>query len=124
MTSPSFNSTDHRALAISSRILSFMVIAVLLATLVHAQAGSKVTGVDPPTGKVDDNVTVTGENLGKDSVSGVFLSDDTTDYKATVVDQAADKIVIKVPQVKPGSYNISIQVKDKILIAPVKIKIG
>lgn len=138
MASPSSSRSDPGMLSSSSRpknrkgrpgsnrirgIFSFLVVAALLATLLHAQGNAKVTGVDPATGKVDDTVTVTGENLGKESVSAVFLSDDTTDFKATLVEQAADKIVIKVPQVKPGNYNISIQVKDRILIAPVKIKI-
>ena len=64
-----------------------------------------------------------GENLGKGSVSAVFLSDDKNDTKATLVEQGAAKIVIKVPQVKPGSYNISIQAGDKIMILPVKFEV-
>jgi hypothetical protein len=79
--------------------------------------------VEPPSGKVNDNVTVSGQNLGKDSVTAVFLSDDKSDFKATVVEQGADKIVMKVPQVKSGDYNISIQVGDKIFIKPVRFKV-
>jgi hypothetical protein len=30
---------------------------------------------------------------------------------------------VKVPQVKPGDYNISIQVGDKLFIKPVKFKV-
>jgi hypothetical protein len=56
-------------------------------------------------------------------VSAVFLSDDKNDYKATVVEQADDKIVMKVPQVKVGSYNVSIQQGDKIIIMPVHFKV-
>ncbi len=79
--------------------------------------------MDPSSGKVNDTVTVAGENLAKTEVSAVFLSDDKNDYKATVVDQTAEKIVIKVPQVKPGGYNVSIQVGDKLFIKPVKFKV-
>ena len=96
---------------------------VLVAPLVFAQGMPRVTGVEPSSGKVNANVTVTGENLGKGSVSAVFLSDDDTDYKATVVEQAAAKIVIKVPQVKPGDYNVSVQVGDRIFIMPVRFKV-
>jgi hypothetical protein len=64
-----------------------------------------------------------GQNLGKESVSGVFLSDDKEDYKATVVEQAGQKIVMKVPQVKAGDYNVSILVGDKILILPARFKV-
>lgn len=91
----------------------------LLGPLLFAQ-GSRVTGVDPTSGKVDDTVTVAGENLGKGAVSAAFLSDDKTDYKATLVEQDGEKIVMKVPHVKPGSYNISIQTGNTILIQPVR----
>jgi len=88
-----------------------------------AQSSPKITAVAPATGKVNDSVTLTGENLGKDTVSAVFLSDDKDDYKATLVEQGSAKIVLKVPQVKSGGYNISIQEGDKILILPVKLTV-
>ncbi len=96
---------------------------MLLSPLVSAQGTPKVTGVDPASGKVNDSVTVMGESLDKGSVVGVFLSDDKMDYKATIVNQAADKIVMKIPQVKPGGYNISIQVGNGILIEPVRFTV-
>ena len=99
------------------------VAAVLLAQLAFAQSRPTVKGVEPQSGKVNDDVTLTGENLGKESVSAVFLSDDKTDYKATVVEQAAEKIIMKVPQVKSGSYNVSIQVGDQILILPLRFAV-
>src|SRR6202035_5023017 len=97
-----------------------LVGVVVLASLACAQGNPRVTGVEPASGKVNDNVTVAGENLGKSSVSAVFLSDDKTDYKATVVEQTAEKVVMKVPKVKAGDYNISIQAGNKILIMPVR----
>ena len=99
--------------------------AVILWTspLVFSQGSPKITGVDPATGKVNDSVTVSGSNLEKSSVAAVFLSDEKTDYKATIVEQAADKIVMKVPQVKPGSYNVSIQVGGGILIEPIRFTV-
>jgi hypothetical protein len=36
--------------------------------------------LEPSSGKVNASVTLAGENLGKSSVSAVFLSDDKTDY--------------------------------------------
>src|SRR5882672_6988914 len=101
----------------------FLVAAIFLSPIAFAQNSPQVTGVDPSSGKVNDTVTVAGENLAKTEVSAVFLSDDKNDYKATVVDQTAEKIVIKVPQVKPGGYNVSIQVGDKLFIKPVKFKV-
>src|SRR6266700_1900131 len=82
---------------------------VLISSLAVAQNAPQVTGVDPESGKVNDTLTVSGNNLGKTSVSSVYLSD--------------DKITVKVPQVKPGGYNISVQVGDKLFIKPVKFKV-
>jgi hypothetical protein len=100
-----------------------LAVTLMLAPLLFAQNTPQITAVDPTSGKVDDSVTVMGSNLGKASVAAVFLSDDKSDYKATVGDQADDKIVIKVPQVKAGSYNISVQVGNSIFIKPVKFTV-
>ncbi len=105
------------------RRLVFLAAAVLLSPLILAQSTPQVTSVEPSSGKVNDNVSVMGENLGKNAVSAVYLSDDKTDYKATVVEQSAEKIVVKVPQVKSGDYNISIQVGDKIFIKPLRFRV-
>jgi hypothetical protein len=101
----------------------FLVGVILISSLAVAQNAPQVTGVDPPSGKVSDTVIVSGSNLGKASVSSVFLSDDKNDYKAAIVDQSDDKITMKVPQVKPGDYNVSVQVGDKLFIKPVKFKV-
>lgn len=101
----------------------FLAAVVLFSSLAVAQNAPQVTGVDPESGKVNDTVTVSGSNLGKTTVSSVFLSDDKNDYKAVIVDQSDDKITLKVPQVKAGDYNISVQVGDKLFIKPVKFKV-
>ena len=99
------------------------LLALFLVQVLFAQSPAKVTTVEPDSGKVDDTITLTGENLGKDNVVAVFLSDAQDDFKATLVDQADDKIVMKVPKTKAGGYNVSVQVKDRILILPVKFNV-
>src|ERR1700721_2517870 len=101
----------------------FLAGMILFASLAVAQNAPQVTAVDPASGKVNDTVTVSGNNLGKDSVSSVYLSDDKNDYKTTIVEQSDDKITVKVPQVKPGDYNVSIQVGNNLFIKPVKFKV-
>jgi hypothetical protein len=101
----------------------FLAGIVLFSSLAVAQNSPQVTGVDPALGKVNDTITINGSNVGKESVSAVYLSDDKNDYKSTIVDQSSDKITMKVPQVKAGSYNISLQVGDKLFIKPVKFKV-
>ena len=105
------------------RAFIFLATVVLLSPFLFAQNNPQVTGVDPASGKVNDDVTIAGDNLGKGTVVAVFLSDDKMDYKATIVDQSADKIAMKVPQVKAGAYNISVQVGTNILIKPVKFTV-
>jgi hypothetical protein len=97
--------------------------AMLLASLALAQHAPRIATVEPASGKANDNVTLTGENLGKGAVSAAFLSDDKTDYKATLVEQAEEKIVMKIPQVKPGGYKVSLQVGDNIYIQPVRFTV-
>jgi hypothetical protein len=101
----------------------FLAGVILFSSLAVAQNAPQVTGVDPESGKVNDTLTVSGSNLGKGSVSSVYLSDDKNDYKATIVEQSDEKITVKVPQVKPGDYNVSVQVGDKLFIKPVKFKV-
>jgi hypothetical protein len=102
------------------------IIGTLLVVSVAAlaQGSPRVTGVDPAAAKVGDSITVQGENLGKGIVAAVYLSDNTDDHKAVIVEQAADKIIIKVPKVKAGDYNVSIQIKNDILIQPVRVSIS
>jgi len=101
----------------------FLAGIVVLSSLAVAQNSPTVTAVDPALGKVNDTVTVSGSNVGKDAVAAVYLSDDKNDYKATILDQSSDKITMKVPQVKAGNYNISLQVGDKLFIKPVKFTV-
>ncbi len=109
---------------VSLALLATALLLVLPArTLVAQGTTPRVTAVDPPSGKPNDIVTVTGEGLEKAHVSAIFLSDDKDDHKASVVSQAADKIVIKVPEVKPGDYNVSIQSGNAIFIQPVRFTV-
>lgn len=107
----------------TGKLTLFCAAVLLVCSVGFSQTAPKITGVDPGMGKVNDSITVSGANLAKDTVAAVFLSDDKSDYKATIVQQAADKIVMKVPQVKPGSYNVSIQVGNGILIEPVRFTV-
>jgi hypothetical protein len=117
------NDRKEILIAMRSRLLFVTAAALLTASLVLAQGGPRVTGVEPEAGKVDSNLTVTGENLGSDTVVGIYLSDEMSDHQATVVEQTAEKIVLKVPQVMPGGYNISIHVGNNIFIQPVRFTV-
>lgn len=104
-------------------LTAFAALLVLPLRFTLAQSSPSVKSVDPTSGKVNDSISLEGENLGKTVVSAVYLSDDKSDYKAVIVQQASDKIVLKIPQVKPGDYNVSIQAGAAIYIQPVRFTV-
>lgn len=101
-----------------------VVLATALVTGVWGQGSPRVTGVDPATAKVGASVTVKGENLQKENVAAVYVSNSSDDFPAVVVEQTNAKIVIKIPKVKAGDYQVSIQVKNDILIQPVRLAVA
>jgi hypothetical protein len=105
------------------RLLFGIAILALLTAVLWAQGSPRVIGVDPATAKIGATVSVNGEHLGKANVAAVFVSNSSDDFPATVVEQTDAKIVIKVPKVKPGDYNVSIQVKSDILIQPIRLTV-
>jgi hypothetical protein len=104
-------------------LLAAAALLTLSAPLLFAQASPHIDTVDPASGKVSDTITLTGENLEKSHVSAFFLSDKKSDFKAAIVEQSAEKVVIKVPQVAPGDYNVSVQTGNTILIQPVRFTV-
>lgn len=116
--------TFAAARLMAALIIIFAAGALMPTRSVSAQNNSRVTAVEPTSRKTGDQVTISGEGLGKATVVAVFLSDDKNDYKAAVVDQEANKIVFKVPRVRDGDYNVSIQVGGSILIQPVRFSAG
>ena len=105
------------------KTLSILIAVLLLGTALSAQGTPQVAGVEPSSGKANDNVSLMGENLGKASVSAVFLSDDTTHNEAKIVEQSAEKIVFKVPRIKPGNYRISIRVNRSTVTFPFSFEV-
>jgi IPT/TIG domain len=105
----------------------FFFAAILLplpvARLLAQSRSPNVASLDPTSGKVGAAVTITGTNLAKSSVPAVFISDDKSDFRAVVVEQSADKIVIKIPQVKHGDYNLSFQEGAAIYILPFRFTV-
>lgn len=100
-----------------------LVLAFPPAPLYGQSANAHIAAITPTTGKCDASITITGKNLDKSTVTAVFLSDAKLDHKAVVIDQEPTKIVIRVPQLKPGDYNISVEEGGSIYIQPVIFKV-
>lgn len=91
------------------------------------QATPLMRSVEPATAKAGDVVTVTGDNLSKEIVLEVYLTDRTDKAKAIVVSQTNTEIKLKVPAtIKPGKYWLMVlaNLAEPLLIEePVKLVI-
>lgn len=79
----------------------------LAAALCAFQALPRCTSVEPDTGKVGDVISVKGENLDKNNIAEVYLTDGAKDTKATISQQTPTEIKFTVPQVKAGRYHLA-----------------
>ena len=67
--------------------LSFIASLILAAMLVvyGQQTMPRMSTVEPGNGKVGDVITVAGENLQKDAVSKVYLTDGKIDTEVQII---------------------------------------
>jgi len=91
------------------------------------QSMPRMTSVDPMNGKVGDVIVVTGENLQKDAVAKVFLTDGKNDTPVEVTEQTGTTIKFKIPvKAAPGRLTVMVLTtgKDaKYIEQPVKVTI-
>jgi hypothetical protein len=108
--------------------LSFVVSLLVAAglTAYAQQAMPRMTTCDPQNGKKGDVIAVTGENLQKDVVSKVYLTDGKNDFEVQVTEQNATTIKFKIPEKAAGRLALMVLTagKDQKLIEqPVKVTI-
>lgn len=108
--------------------LSFFAPLALLAAAAFAQqAMPRLTTVEPPNGKAGDVLTVAGENLDKDVVVKLFLTDGKNDVPVEMTEQTATAIKFKIPAAaKAGRFSLMVLTggKDaKYIEQPVKVTI-
>jgi len=110
--------------------LSFVTTLLLAASFVGyaQQALPRMASVDPDAGKPGDVITVTGENLQKEIVGKLFLTDGKNDTPVEIVEQTATAIKFKIPKL-PTGQRLALMVltlgKDaKYIEQPVKVSIG
>lgn len=108
----------------------------LIATLLLAAFGAygqtampRMTAVEPANGKTGDVVVVSGENLHKDVVAKVYLTDGKDDIEVSVSDQTEKELKIKIPAKAKGRLSLMIltAAKDpkdqKLIEQPVKVQV-
>ncbi|HXB75430.1 MAG TPA: IPT/TIG domain-containing protein [Candidatus Acidoferrales bacterium] len=112
--------------------LSFVVPLLIAASVIAAsspaygQAMPRMSTVEPASGKKGDVVAVTGENLDKDNVAKVYLTDGKNDTPVEVTEQTATTIKFKIPTAKAGRLALMILTtgkEPKYIEQPVKVTI-
>jgi hypothetical protein len=110
--------------------LSF-IFALLLAVswACYAQEGMpRMTSVEPMSGKAGDIIAVSGENLQKEQVARVFLTDGKNDTPVEVTEQTATTVKFKIPDKVATGGRLALMIltggKDaKYIEQPVKVMI-
>jgi nitrous oxidase accessory protein NosD len=108
--------------------LSFVTTLLLAAGFAAwgQQAMPRMVSVDPQNGKPGDVIAVTGENLQKDTVAKVYLTDGKNDVVCTITEQTGTTIKFTIPAKAAGRLALMVLTagKDaKLIEQPVKVQI-
>ena len=110
--------------------LSFVATLLLAAAAsAYGQAMPRMTAVEPQNGKTGDVIVVSGENLQKDVVAKVYLTDGKNDIEVSVSEQTEKELKFKIPAKATGRLSLMILTsskdpKDQKLIEqPVKVQV-
>ena len=108
--------------------MSFAISLLLAASFAAfgQQAMPRMLSAEPPNGKIGDIIAVAGENLQKDSVAKLYLTDGKDDLAVDITEQTATTIKFKIPDKAKGRMALMVLTagKDaKLIEQPVKVTI-
>ena len=108
--------------------LSFVVPLLFAASFAAwgQAAMPRMVSVEPANGKVGDVLVVSGENLKKDTVAKVYLTDGAHDLEVVITEQSDTAIKFKIPAKATGRLALMVLTagKDaKLIEQPVKVQI-
>jgi hypothetical protein len=104
--------------------ISFLVAASFAAFA--QQAMPRMVACEPGNGKVGEVIAVSGENLTKDDVAKVYLTNGKDDFEVTITEQAAKSIKFKIPEKATGRLSLMVLTagkEAKLIEQPVKVTI-
>ena len=98
----------------ASSVFLFVVLMSVALSLSAQVPIPSIKLVEPVSGKVGDIVKATGENLDKQSVVQVFLTDGKNDIPCQITDQTATVITFKIPaKATPMRYSVAVLTPGK-----------
>jgi hypothetical protein len=108
--------------------VSFGILLLVAAsfTAFGQQAMPRMVSVEPPNGKIGDVLAVSGENLQKDAVSKLYLTNGKDDLEVVITEQTTTSIKFKIPAKATGKMALMVLTagKDaKLIEQPVKVTV-
>lgn len=92
-----------------------------------AQTGApRMVSTEPAAGKVGDVISVTGENLNKDVVAKLYLTNGKDDHEVQITEQTATAIKFKIPEKAKGRLALMILTAGKnaqLIEQPIKVQV-
>lgn len=85
-----------------------------------------MVSVDPPNGKAGDVIAASGENLRKDAVAKLYLTDGKNDIEVTITEQSDTEIKFRIPAKAGGSLALMTLTngkEPKLIEQPVRVRI-
>jgi hypothetical protein len=84
---------------LSITLVGLLVLVAVAAAppLVAQETIPRCSSVEPMSGKVGTEIVITGENLGKETVAELYLTDGKNDIKIAMTEQSATSIKSKIP---------------------------
>lgn len=107
----------------------FAILAVFVAAPRSGWAQDSIprfASVEPANAKAGDLLTIAGENIGKEMVAEVYLTDGKNDFKVILASQTDIEIKFKVPKIVPARYKLMVLTKGKepkLIVQPVKVEV-
>ncbi|HTS31567.1 MAG TPA: IPT/TIG domain-containing protein [Bryobacteraceae bacterium] len=103
---------------------------IALALPVHPQSEGglpMMASIEPDSGKIGDVLVVQGANLGRTSVSALYLTDGNKDVKVAILEQTPTSIKFRIPpEAKPGRVALMVLTagkEPKLIEEPVKLTV-
>lgn len=105
-------------------VLALLVACICLFAVLAEAKSPRVTSVEPDSGKVGDAAVAKGENLDKDIVADLYLTDGKNDVKVVITARATDSINFTIPKIKAGRYRLMTASKTAMIEQPVVYEVN
>jgi hypothetical protein len=111
-----------------SLLLTFAIFCVLaFPSRAFQNRTPAMRSVEPASGRIGDVIVVHGDNLGREYVAELYLTDGDNDVKVTILAQSADSIQFKIPpEAKAGRFSLMVLTAGKeprLIEEPVKLTV-